>query len=338
MLSKFEPYGDFRITASQVLKFLHQRLGFSVWLVTRADGKDWIVLECEGHVSDDPQHDIKEGDVCCWSDSLCSRMVLDQGPCIAPRVGEISAYSDAPLRTRFKIAAYIGMPLVQPDGTLFGTLCAFDPRPQSDEVIKEEPLLELTARMLSTILGAELRAEAEARRAQFAEEKAETDSLTGVFNRRGWDRFLRTEEARCRRYGHNASVFSIDLDHLKQVNDTFGHNTGDAMLIATAEALSQSTRESDVVARVGGDEFAILAVHCDQTTTDDIVDRLSESLSKENLHASIGVSSRDATKTLADAWIEADRKMYECKRERGGVPASRGGPTRSKSGDSAPAV
>jgi diguanylate cyclase len=336
MFSQFEPHRDFQVTAAEVLRFLHHRFGFSLWMVTRAEGNDWIVLQAEGE-----GYGINQGDVYRWSDSLCSQMAQDRGPNIAPRITEVPAYANAPLAGQVGIGAYIGLPLIRADGTLFGTLCAFDPEPQADELVDQQSLLEFMARMLSTILGGELRAEAEARRAEFAEERAETDSLTGVFNRRGWDRFLQTEEARCRRYGHTASVFSIDLDHLKQVNDDFGHNTGDAMLIAAAEALSGSTRECDVVARVGGDEFAILAVHCDQTTTDDIIDRLNESLSKANVRASIGVASRDSSKTLKDAWVQADRNMYRCKKRRrgerrSGQSSARGGPSQRKTGDSAP--
>ena len=337
MFSQFEPYGDFQVTAAEVLKFLHQNIGFSLWTVTRAEGNDWIVLQSEDH-----GYGIKKGDVYRWSDTLCSQMVQNRGPHVAPRVTDVPAYAEAPLAGELGIGAYVGLPLIGPDGTLFGTLCGIDPEPQAVPLVQQQPQLELMARMLSTILGAELRVEAETRRAEFAEERAETDSLTGVFNRRGWDRFLQTEEARCRRYGHTASVFSIDLDHLKQVNDNFGHNTGDALLIAAAEALSGSTRECDVVARVGGDEFAILAVHCDQTTTDDIVDRLNDSLSKGNVRASIGVASREATKSLQDAWEQADRNMYRCKRRRGerrsDQSSARSGPAQRKSGDSAPAV
>jgi diguanylate cyclase (GGDEF)-like protein len=338
MFSQFEPHRDFQATAAEVLGFLHDRLGFSLWMVTRAEGNDWIVLQAEDH-----GYGISQGDVYRWSDSLCSQMTQNRGPHIAPRVTDVPAYADAPLAGQLAIGAYIGLPLVRPDGTLFGTLCAIDPEPQPDELFDQQPLLEFVTRLLSTILAGDLRTEVEARRAEFAEERAETDSLTGVFNRRGWDRFLQTEEARCRRYGHTASIFSIDLDHLKQVNDSFGHNTGDAMLIAAAEALSGSTRECDVVARVGGDEFAVLAVHCDQTTADDISDRLDESLSKANVRASIGVASRDSTETLKDAWAQADRNMYRCKKRRqgdrrGAQSSARGGPAQRKTGDSASAV
>ena len=168
------------------------------------------------------------------------------------------------------------------------------------------------------------------------------DHLTGLSNRRRFMEELDHEIRRVERNGQLGVLLLIDLDHLKQVNDTFGHSTGDAMLIAAAEALSGSTRECDIVARVGGDEFAILAVHCDQTTADDIVERLNESLSKANVRASIGVASRESTKTLMDAWAQADSNMYRCKRRRGkrrgGQSPSRGGPSQWKTGDSAPVV
>lgn len=310
MLSTFEPFSNFSVTSSKVLQYLHQRLGFSLWMVTRTEGRDWIVLQAEDH-----GYDVKEGDVFTWTDSFCSRMVEGLGPCIAPNSDKVPAYLEAPIGRQVPIGAYVGLPLIKPDGTLFGTLCAIDPEKQSERLVEELPQLQLISRMLGTILGSELKAEAETRRAERAEEAAERDSLTRLFNRRGWDRLVKLEDARCRRYGHQATVFSIDLDGFKAINDSRGHSSGDAMLVDAARAIASSTRDADVVARVGGDEFAILAMHCDEDMSAEIVDRLTESLAQAGLRGSIGTAKRDPHETLADAWRTADQKMYECKRQ-----------------------
>ncbi len=311
MLRSFEPFSDFRMTAEQVLRYLHQHFGFSLWMVTRTEGDDWIVLQAEDH-----GYQVKEGDVFRWTDSFCSRMVQGKGPCIAPDSNRIPAYAAAPIGQQVSIAAYVGLPLTKPDGTLFGTLCAIDPKVQSQDLVGQLPQLELISRMLGTILATELRAEEEMRRAERAEAEAETDSLTQLYNRRGWNRLLAAEESRCRRYGHAASVLSVDLDDFKTINDLHGHSSGDAMLVKAASALLEGARDCDVVARLGGDEFAILAVHCDQQQAGQLVDRIQENLSKVNLCASIGMSARDPSQTLDDAWIESDERMYECKRDR----------------------
>lgn len=311
MITAFEPFSDFRATSAKVLEYLHQRLGFSLWMVTRTDGDDWIVLQSEDH-----GYDVKEGDVFKWSDSFCSRMVRGEGPCIAPKSNDIPAYLDAPIGRQVPIGAYVGLPLTKPDGELFGTLCAINPESQSSLLVQEMPQLELISRMLGTILGSELKAESEMRRAERAEEAAERDALTGMFNRRGWDRLVGLEECRCRRYGHQAYVLSIDLDGFKQINDTRGHSAGDQMLVKAARAIDVATRDADVVARVGGDEFAVLAMHCNLDSAEEIEQRLNESLIQAGIRGSIGAAKRDPHQTLTKAWMLADERMYENKRKR----------------------
>ena len=139
-----------------------------------------------------------------------------------------------------------------------------DPQPRPNEIEKDLPLIELMARLLMTILESELKAQSEFRRAERANLEAMTDGLTGLFNRRGWETLLAKEYHRCQRYGYPASLFSIDLDDLKFVNDGQGHAKGDELLRRAAKTLMSVSREADVTARIGGDEFAILAVECDQ--------------------------------------------------------------------------
>ena len=311
MLSDFEPFSDFRVAAGEALKYLHNNFGFALWMVTRTEGEDWIVLQAEDH-----GYNVKEGDVFRWTDSFCSRMVRGKGPCVAPSSNQVPAYASAPIGQQVSISAYVGLPLTKPDGTLFGTLCAIDPECQPEALVEQLPQFEMISRLLGTILGSELKAEAEMRRAERAEAEAETDSLTKLFNRRGWDRLLAAEESRCRRYAHSASVISVDLDEFKKINDLQGHTSGDAMLVNAAQALRASTRTSDVVARCGGDEFAVLAIHCDQQQADQLVARMHESLAQFDLRGSIGVGVRNPAKTLGDAWKQADQNMYVVKRNR----------------------
>ncbi len=311
MLTSFEPFSDFRTTCTQVLNYLHNRYGFALWMVTRTEGDDWIVLQSEDH-----GYGVKDGDVFRWTDSFCSRMVLGEGPCIAPQSDLVPAYVSAPIGQQVSIGAYVGLPLTKPDGSLFGTLCAIDPQAQPENLVRELPQFELITRMLGTILASDLKAEMEMRRAERAEQDAETDALTGIFNRRGWDRLLAAEESRCRRYGHVASVLSIDLDGLKLINDQFGHAKGDSTLIQAADALSDAARDGDVLARVGGDEFALLAIHCDEPQANEMVDRMTGILAKRGIHASIGMAKRDPTKSLREAWNESDQRMYRSKQAR----------------------
>ena len=88
------------------------------------------------------------------------------------------------------------------------------------------------------------------------------------------------------------------------------------MLKNAAYALSTATRECDVVARTGGDEFAVLAVQSDEHQCNALVARINDLLAQVNLRGSIGFSKRDPAKSLADAWVQSDQNMYLCKRDR----------------------
>lgn len=304
-------FSDFDSAAEAVLSFLHGRFGFDLWMVTRTEGEDWIVLD-----SLDQGYGVRRGDVFNWADSFCSRMVQGLGPRIAPKSGDVPAYVAAPIGQHVSIAAYIGVPLAREDGSLFGTLCAIDPQPQPKEIIDDQAMVELLAGLLAKVLESELKAQEEARRGEQARIDALRDSLTGLYNRRGWDKLLDAEEHRCKRYGHTACVFSIDVDGLKLVNDQFGHAAGDKMLKRVAAAIKESVRDSDVVARLGGDEFGVLSVESDEQAAEAIRNRIVHSLEPDSIGVSVGYSVRTAKKTLGQALLEADAKMYVLKRQR----------------------
>lgn len=300
---------DFEAAGKAVMAFLRRRLGFSLWMLTRTQGEDWIVLQ-----SDDAGYGVAPGKVFKWADSFCSRMVQDQGPRVAPCSNDIPAYKAAPIGQQVSIRAYIGVPLTGPDGELFGTLCAIDPDRQPDSILAEQELVELLASMLSAILSAELRLIDSVRHIERLTVEATTDALTGLANRRGWDEMIAKEEERCRRYGHAAAVFSIDLDALKQINDTGGHAAGDELIVAAADALRAVARQADVVARLGGDEFGFVAVECDRPAAQLLAERLRREFDGRGVRVSFGTSMRDPSRGLNAAWVDADQRMYEEKR------------------------
>ncbi len=92
---------------------------------------------------------------------------------------------------------------------------------------------------------------------------ATTDSLTGVFNRRYFAELAEKEIKRAERYGHPISLLYIDADHFKRINDTWGHDRGDQVLIQLVEVFRRNLRETDYLARMGGEEFVILLPHQD---------------------------------------------------------------------------
>ena len=157
-------------------------------------------------------------------------------------------------------------------------------------------------------------AELEAQLAQ-ARREAITDPLTGCVNRRGWDQLLAAEEGRCARHGLDAIVVALDLDGFKAVNDQGGHEAGDEMLRRCARILRASLRGHDVIARPGGDEFALLAVHTDASgEPGPLLARLRTTLEREGVRASMAAATRTGAGTLEEAWRAADRDMLSAKR------------------------
>ena len=302
------PLQNFQDASHATLAFLHKRLGFALWMVTRTEGEDWIVLHAEDH-----GYGVAAGNVFKWADSFCSEMVKGNGPRIAHDSDAVVAYRDAAIGRQVPIQAYVGVPLKCRDGSLFGTLCAIDPARQPATIAQDQGLIELLAAMLSTVLQWELKAAHEARRSERLALEVATDVLTGLSNRRAWNEWMACEEDRCRRYGHPAAVLVVDLDGLKRVNDSAGHAAGDALIVRTAQAMRQAARKNDVVARLGGDEFGILAIECDHTGADALLERTRLALHEVGVSASVGMATRDPTSGLQAAWEHADQAMYRDK-------------------------
>lgn len=149
-----------------------------------------------------------------------------------------------------------------------------------------------------------------------AKQEGMTDMLTSLLNRRGWDQAVRAAEARCKKDNLNACVIVIDLDGLKRINDTEGHARGDDFIRRAGNALRAAARSDDVLARLGGDEFACLSVGCAPEHANVVLKRLSQSMQKASVPASIGYAMRDLAGSINGAFQEADEAMYKHKRAR----------------------
>lgn len=307
---------NFESASRMALGFLHRRFGFDLWMVTRTEGDDWIILQAEDH-----GYGVNEGDVNSWADSFCSQMVLGLGPRLAPHAMVVPAYAAAPIGQRLNIGAYVGVPLTKDDGSLFGTLCAIDPQAKPAMGEEDLELVELLGNMLSTILSAELNALEQQRLAHHWKQESLTDGLTGLANRRGWDHQIAEEELRARRYGTPLCVLVIDLDDIKTINDTQGHVEGDELLRRSARCIESALRQTDFAARIGGDEFAILGIECNGTDAQALYARLTQAFAEAGINASIGLSNRDPRHGLALTWEAADQAMYAEKSRRRSMKA-----------------
>jgi diguanylate cyclase (GGDEF)-like protein len=151
------------------------------------------------------------------------------------------------------------------------------------------------------------------------EAKVDIDPLTELLNRRGFDRELKRSVAYVKRYGTSAALVYVDLDQFKPVNDRHGHAAGDAVLKAAAAALVRHVRASDVVARIGGDEFVVLLWNVSGPAAASKAAALERAIyatptqwgsSTLAVGASAGVALVSALDTPADLLARADAAMY----------------------------
>jgi diguanylate cyclase (GGDEF)-like protein len=158
-----------------------------------------------------------------------------------------------------------------------------------------------------------------------AEGLADRDALTPLLNRRAMMRELGRIRTFAHRYRVNASLVYFDLDGLKAVNDRYGHAAGDAALQAVAARLVANVRESDIVGRMGGDEFAVILVQADQAVAEAKARSLAEAVEREPmrfgdwsapLHVSYGVCEIVQDVAPEAAVAQADAAMYARKRQR----------------------
>jgi diguanylate cyclase (GGDEF)-like protein len=145
------------------------------------------------------------------------------------------------------------------------------------------------------------------------------DPLTGAWNRRFMDETLPHVCALATRDSRPISFIMTDLDHFKSINDRFGHPVGDLVLTGVSRAILDCVRESDLVFRYGGDEFAALLPNTDAATAESIVQRIHTRVEEYHrahgatpIRLSIGTATAEK-KDLLDAFMQADRRMYEDK-------------------------
>lgn len=162
------------------------------------------------------------------------------------------------------------------------------------------------------------------------ERQANTDPLTGLFNRRFLDRSLDDEVARAKRYDLALSVLMIDVDHFKQVNDQYGHQVGDWVLQTLATIAAKELRETDVFVRYGGEEFLVLVPHTPAHQAAELAERLRKRIAEHDfakpsdpgglqitgVTVSIGVASvNQEIDTSENLILAVDRNLYRAKQE-----------------------
>jgi diguanylate cyclase (GGDEF)-like protein len=214
--------------------------------------------------------------------------------------------TDAP-----KVRFYAGCPVSGEDGFRLGTLCVIDTVPRqatAEDIDLLRDLGQMVEHELSTVT------------------MATTDELTKLANRRGFLMIADPMIALCRRVWRSAAVAVFDLDGLKQINDTLGHKSGDLVIKDFARLLLKVFRESDVVARVGGDEFCVLLTNTEDADPTQALARLQQCVDSYNdkgaqsytITFSVGLARFDSKchTGIDDLLHDADERMYAQKRSK----------------------
>src|SRR6202034_2931714 len=157
-----------------------------------------------------------------------------------------------------------------------------------------------------------------------AEQRAQTDPLTGVLNRRSLIERLDAACVRAQARGLPISLLFIDLDHFKQINDSFGHQAGDACLRAIIDPIHAELRQSDVIGRYGGEEFVVILSSADAAAAHPIAQRILERVADVRVHGygdpigltcSIGIATSDTWGIWGEPLLaQADAAVYVAKR------------------------
>jgi two-component system cell cycle response regulator len=192
--------------------------------------------------------------------------------------------------------------------------------PVHQRILRDGDLIRIGRAMLKFLTGGNVEA-------QYHEEiyrLMTLDGLTQLYNRRYFQEALDREFARSKRYGHPFSLVLFDIDHFKRINDTHGHLAGDDVLRRVSTLLRTKVRTNDIIARVGGEEFAVLLPEAGRIGAVALAEKLRRMIEAEHIEhkgavipvtVSLGVAEFDAALESAEALFKlADDKLYEAKR------------------------
>ncbi len=299
---------SFMAAARQVIGYLAQRTPLANWSVSRVAGGEQVHVHVGGGGF------IDTGDRVPWDDTFCRQMLLGAAHVVRDSALD-PAYAALPAAA--DVRAYVGFPIEDDNGELFGTLCGVGDSPLAEAAGVDEDLIALFSRLLSGHLASARSADRGRQAARLAAALADIDSLTGLMNRRGWDSVVEDAQERVTAFGDPVAIAVVDLDGLKQVNDTLGHEAGDELIRSAADGLRAAATDADRVARYGGDEFVVLSNNLAVDHLAVHYARFIDELRARGVEASIGHAfAGPGERTVRETFRRADAAMYAAKSAR----------------------
>jgi diguanylate cyclase (GGDEF)-like protein len=283
----------------RIARLIRLSLGVETGIVSLMDGHRQWYKAVEGS----PNLEVP------LNETFCKTMLVTDEPLLVPDASQDGRFQANPHVTDGGVRFYAGVPLRTRDGQIVGSVCAIDSTARTGAGPEVAILAELAQIAMNEL---ELR------------QIASVDSLTGGLSRRAFKDDARRYVSLARRHRSALSVISFDLDHFKSINDTYGHAAGDQVLSGVARAAAKELRQSDILGRMGGEEFAVLLPQTDQTRAAEVADKLRllfRSLKFPGSHppikvnASFGVASLDPGSDDIDSLLQkADEALYDAKR------------------------
>ena len=264
--------------------------------------------------------------------TFCHHALVAKEALILEDVTQLPVFRDVPTVDSLGIRAYAGIPLKTEEGEVLGSFCAVDFKPRKWTEWEVDILVELAHSTMREIrlrkalhdaegLNQELLAHVERMDGlnRALGEMANTDPLTRLSNRRAFDHRLQVELALVARRSTPLSLLMLDVDHFKQINDTFGHDAGDKVLEAIARTLSSNARVIDIVARVGGEEFAVILPNTDAQNAQQVAERMRLAVAQSSelvqpTTVSIGAATLQGDEDALSLYSRADAAMYTAKK------------------------
>jgi len=252
------------------------------------------------------------------TNTFCRKVITEMDSVYVPNTQHSDSWSNNLEVIEYGFVSYLGAPIKWPGGHAFGAICVMD----NAETNYKEPVFRLINQFRDLIEG-DL-----ALLVNYKElkELSLRDELTGLYNRRGFTALAEQKLSLAKRHHYDLGLMFFDLDDLKGINDTYGHQSGDTTIKAFADALKGELRDSDIAARIGGDEFVAFIFAQNEHEIQVLINRIQTALAMQQckrinlpaIKASIGhkLFKRKNNTTVDNMLEQVDKLMYKNKQNK----------------------